>query len=354
MLSRFGPTLAPALRTGFTQQASRFAPVACRQRIPCIATRKSSTHINDNFKKPSAIAERLPDPDSIHARCRLREFEFEGRVFIVTGGARGLGLTLAEALVEAGGHVYCVDRLPEPDKAFFDTQERLAHHFGGSLHYRKVDVQHAPELNAAVAEIAGEHSRLDGLVAAAGVQRVTKALDYPADKITEMMNINFGGVFLSAQACARQMVKYKTPGAMVLVGSMSGKVANRGLYCCVYNASKAAVEQLGRSLAMEWGQIIDGKPIRVNVLCPGNINTPMVQKNFEDEPHLKELWESSNMLGRISEPSEFRGAVLYMLSDSASFMTGSHILVDGGFTACCKSIMPHDFIIICQFPDIKE
>ncbi|KAF2167688.1 hypothetical protein M409DRAFT_21841 [Zasmidium cellare ATCC 36951] len=295
-----------------------------------MSTRKSST---DTDNTSSSIAQRLSDPDSINLCHRFRELKFIGRVFIVTGGARGLGLTLAEGLVEEGGQVYCLDRLEEPDKAFYEKRDQLAQKFGDSLHYRKVDVQHASDLNDVVAEIAGKHSRLDGLVAAAGVQRVTKALDYPPEKITEMMNINFGGVYLSAQACARQMIKYKTPGAMVLVGSMSGKVANRGLYCSVYNASKAAVEQLGRSLAMEWGQAIDGKPIRVNVLCPGNINTPMVQKNFEDEPHLKELWESSNMLGRISDPEEFQEAVVCMLSPKSSFMTGSCMLVDGGFTA---------------------
>ena len=90
-----------------------------------------------------------------------------------------------------------------------------------------------------------------------------------------MMNINYGGVYLSAVSCARQMIKYKTPGSMVLVGSMSGLIANKGFYASVYNSSKAAVIQLGRSLAMEWGKIIDGKPIRVNVLCPGNILTPV-------------------------------------------------------------------------------
>lgn len=90
-----------------------------------------------------------------------------------------------------------------------------------------------------------------------------------------MMEINYNGVYLSAVACARQMVKYKTPGSMVLIGSMSGLNANKGFTSSVYNSSKAAVIQLGRSLAMEWGQIIDGKPIRVNVLCPGNIMTPV-------------------------------------------------------------------------------
>ena len=145
-----------------------------------------------------------------------------------------------------------------------------------------------------------------------------------------MMNINYGGVYLSAVSCARQMIKYKTPGAMCLIGSMSGLIANKGLITSVYNSSKAAVIQLGRSLAMEWGQIIDGKPIRVNVLCPGNIITPMVLKNFEDEPHLEALWASGNMMGRLSQPHEYRGAALFMLSDASSFMTGSHLVIDGG------------------------
>lgn len=148
-----------------------------------------------------------------------------------------------------------------------------------------------------------------------------------------MMAINYGGVFLSAVACARPMVKYKTAGSMVLVGSMSGLNANKGLTASVYGSSKGAVIQLGRNLAMEWGKIIDGKAIRVNVLCPGNIMTPMVVKNFEDDPSLRKTWEDANMMGRISEPSEYRGAVLFMLSDASSFMTASHLVIDGGYTA---------------------
>lgn len=166
-----------------------------------------------------------------------------------------------------------------------------------------------------------------------------------------MMDINFKGVYLAAVSCARQMIKHHTPGAMLLVGSMSGLIANKGFTASVYNSSKGAVIQLGRSLAMEWGKIVDGKPIRVNVLCPGNIMTPvspphsvekttltkmclqMVKKNFEDDPELRTLWERENMFGRISEPREYRGAALFMLSDASSFMTGSHLVIDGGYTA---------------------
>ena len=161
------------------------------------------------------------------------------------------------------------------------------------------------------------------------------------------MDINFGGVYRSAVSCCRQMERYNCVGSIVLVGSMSAFIANKGLRTSVYNCSKAAVVQLGRSLAMEWSS----KGIRVNVLCPGNIMTPvslgpshndssqadpfsqMVKKNFEDEPHLKELWESENMLKRLSTPEEYRGAALFMLSDASSFMTGASLIIDGGYTA---------------------
>ncbi|KAK3075886.1 hypothetical protein LTR53_000460 [Teratosphaeriaceae sp. CCFEE 6253] len=155
------------------------------------------------------------------------------------------------------------------------------------------------------------------------------------------MNTNFGGVFFSAVSCARQMVKYQSPGAMVLVGSMSGLNANKGFTASVYGASKGAVIQLGRNLAMEasrlWSQAIDtpqGKrAIRVNVLSPGNIVTPMVQNDFANDPALRKVWEESNMLGRISEMKEFRGAALFMLSDASSFMTAGNLVIDGGYTA---------------------
>jgi NAD(P)-dependent dehydrogenase (short-subunit alcohol dehydrogenase family) len=141
---------------------------------------------------------------------------------------------------------------------------------------------------------------------------------------------NYKGVYVSAVSCARQMIQHKTPGSILLIGSMSGLIANKGFTSSVYNSSKAAVIQLARSLAMEWGQIIppkDGKgpnlPIRVNALCPGNIMTPMVEKNFEDDPGLEELWKRENMMGRLSRPREYRGAALFCLSDASSFMTGS-------------------------------
>jgi NAD(P)-dependent dehydrogenase (short-subunit alcohol dehydrogenase family) len=105
---------------------------------------------------------------------------------VVTGGAGGLGLTLAEALVEAGGNVYCLDRLAKPTEEFYRTEGSLAGKYEGSIHYHQVDVQDANNLESVIADIASKHERMDGLVAAAGVQNVTPALDYPPHKIGEV------------------------------------------------------------------------------------------------------------------------------------------------------------------------
>ena len=137
-----------------------------------------------------------------------------------------------------------------------------------------------------------------------------------------MLSVNYTGVFLSAQACARQMYKYKTQGAICLIASMSGCIANRGFVAPVYNSSKAAVVQLARNLAMEWGRVqSDGAGgIRVNSLSPGHIVTPMVEENFRRGEANRESWEQNNMLGRLSTPEEYKAAGLFLLSRASSYM----------------------------------
>ncbi|PGH12987.1 hypothetical protein AJ79_03960 [Helicocarpus griseus UAMH5409] len=256
-------------------------------------------------------------------------FSLRHRVYVVTGGGRGLGLCMAEAMTEAGAEVHCLDRLQDPDPEFLATQELASRSHVGSLYYHHVDIRDTEFLNNTVAKIAGRHRRLDGLVAAAGIQQIQPAIDYSADDITKIMDVNYTGAFMTAQAVARQMIAHKTHGSIVFIASMSGLIANRGLISPAYNASKAALIQLGRSLAMEWGP----HGIRVNSLSPGHIVTPMVEKNFEEVPGLDKIWESENMLGRLARPEEFTGAAIFMLSDSSSFMTGSNIVIDGGHTA---------------------
>jgi D-arabinitol 2-dehydrogenase len=143
------------------------------------------------------------------------------------------------------------------------------------------------------------------------------------------MNVNYTGVFLSARACARQMLKYKTPGSICLIASMSGTIANRGFDAPAYNASKGAVVQLTRNLAMEWGR----SGIRVNSLSPGHIVTPMVEENFRKGEANRAEWENNSMLGRLSTPEEYKAAGLFLLSRASSYMTAHDMKIDGGTTA---------------------
>jgi len=193
----------------------------------------------------------------------------------VTGGARGLGLVQAEALIEAGAAaVFAFDRLPTPDPRFEDVRQRYPDQL---LDYRQVDVTDAVDLKSRFQEAANWKGRLDGLVAAAGVQYEAPALEYTVEDCRRILDINVyiaplsmgsvliakvTGVFLSAKAAAEEMIRTKSEGSIILIASMSAYIANRGLDCVGYNASKAGVLQMGRNLACEWGK----HNIRVNVI----------------------------------------------------------------------------------------
>lgn len=180
-------------------------------------------------------------------RC-LPEFNLVDRVVLISGGARGLGLTQAEALLEAGAKglyfrfsaitawpipyltifiVYALDRLEKPSPGFYEAQARATNILGTSLHYRQIDVRDEAKLHAAVQTIADENGRLDGLIAAAGINEEHTALEYTAADFNRMMEINVTGAFLTAQAAARQMVKLGKGGSIVMIASMSGTIANR-------------------------------------------------------------------------------------------------------------------------------
>ena len=161
---------------------------------------------------------------------RLPEMSLSDKVILVSGAARGLGLTQAEALLEAGATVYALDRLPDPSPDFYRVQKRAAEELQTTLHYRQIDVTDQEMLGEIVAKIGDDHGRIDGLIAAAGIQQETPALEYTAKDANKMFEVNITGVFMTAQAVAKVMIKHKTPGAMAFIASMSATIANR-----VYN-----------------------------------------------------------------------------------------------------------------------
>ena len=158
---------------------------------------------------------------------RLPEFNLTDKVVLVSGAARGLGLTQAEALLEAGATVYALDRLSEPSPDFYRVQKRAAEELGTTFYYRQIDVRDVAGLNKIVASIGDQHGRMDGLIAAAGIQQETPALDYTAKDANMMFEINITGVFMTAQAVAKQMIRFGNGGSIAMIASMSAHIANR-------------------------------------------------------------------------------------------------------------------------------
>ncbi|KAL9003139.1 MAG: hypothetical protein Q9188_003981 [Gyalolechia gomerana] len=178
----------------------------------------------ENLKKNTSSASFLATTK------RMPEFNLTDRVILVSGAAQGLGLTQAEALLEAGATVYALDRKPEPSTAFHRIQRRAAEELGNTFYYRQVDVRDSEGLNNIVADIGDKHKRLDGLIAAAGIQQETTALDYTANDANMMFEVNVTGVFMTAQAAAKQMIRFGNGGSIAMIASMSGHIANRVHY----------------------------------------------------------------------------------------------------------------------------
>ncbi|KAL5536258.1 hypothetical protein ACEPAF_79 [Sanghuangporus sanghuang] len=270
------------------------------------------------------------DPSFVPRPTLLQEeFSLEGRVAVVSGGQRGLGLEMAEALAEAGATVYCLDLPKEPDKAFGLTQsyvQRLGLIDSARLEYVSVDVTDQRAVWDILEKIAVKEGRMDACVAAAGILRGGECLDYSAEEFQKLMNVNVNGVLFTAQGAGRQMVKFGTPGSIILIASMSGSVTNKGQHWVAYNTSKSAVIQMARSMACELG----AGGIRVNSLSPGYIYTALTAAYLDKEPHLFKEWSSQNPLGRLGRPDELRGVVAWLASDASTFCTGSDILVSGG------------------------
>ncbi|KAF2205857.1 putative short chain dehydrogenase [Delitschia confertaspora ATCC 74209] len=311
----------------------RISHTVCAIRPSLITSTRATPRVICSQQRFSSDGSSTPAGKSADApflgTTRLPEFSLKDKVVLVSGGARGLGLTQAEALLEAGAIVYALDVLQEPSPGFHNIASRAEKELGTSLHYRQVDVRDVPNLNKTVSEIADKHGRLDGLIAAAGIQQETPALEYSAEDANRMFAVNITGVFMTAQAVAKQMIKFGNGGSIALIASMSGTIANRGLICPAYNASKAGVIQLGRNLASEWGEY----NIRVNTISPGYIVTKMVENLFVEFPERQTEWPKQNMLGRLSAPKEYRGAGVFLISDASSFMTGSDLRIDGGHSS---------------------
>ncbi|ODO01344.1 hypothetical protein I350_06163 [Cryptococcus amylolentus CBS 6273] len=266
-------------------------------------------------------------------------FNLRNRTIVVTGGGRGLGLTIAQTLLESGANVVCLDLLPTPSEPQWSHALQTASSSSLSLKYISLNVTDQSSVTQTFQQIFDEapaDAPVRGLFVAAGIQLMLPAVDYPVEKFRKVVDINLTGSFLCAQAFARERFA-RFPSApsegggasIVFTASMSAHIANKGLDCVPYNASKAGVLQMAKNLAYEWGQ----KGVRVNTLSPGYIKTALTAALLDEKPELNDTWLQGSLLGRLSTPDEFRGPVIYLLSDASSFMTGADLLVDGGHCA---------------------
>ncbi|KAH8703528.1 hypothetical protein BGW36DRAFT_286761, partial [Talaromyces proteolyticus] len=171
--------------------------------------------------------------------------------------------------------------------------------------------------------------QIDVLLTAAGIVDNAPAEEYSYERWRKMMSVNLDGTFLCAREVGKHMIKKKVKGSMVLVGSICGHVSVRPQKQCAYNASKGAVIMLAKSLATEWAR----HSIRVNSLSPGYIRTDLILDLLDKEGgELVDSWVKDTPALRLAHPSELQGTVVWMASEASSFLTGSDVIVDGGYT----------------------
>lgn len=253
----------------------------------------------------------------------LEKYDLKGRNAVVTGGGRAIGLACSTALAEAGAHVVIADR----DANVCEEGKAELARLGYSADAIVLDVTDPDAVNAAADALNAKFGAIDILVNNAGIARSGVAAEDVTDEHwLDVINVNLNGVFWCARAFGRAMLA-RQRGVIVNTGSMSGFISNKPQKQSFYNASKAAVHHLTRSLAGEWAD----RGVRVNAVAPTYIDTPLTRFGMED-PELNRIWLDMTPMHRVGQPHEIASVVLFLASDASSLMTGSIVLADGGYT----------------------
>jgi sorbose reductase len=251
----------------------------------------------------------------------LNLFNLDGKRALVTGASSGIGKKVAEAYLQAGAQVAVAARHSE-------NLEKVAGEIAVAGDGKVVpiccDVTQPEQVDSMLDQVTAELGGIDIAVCNAGIITVTPMLEMPLEEFQRIQDTNVTGVFLTAQAAARAMVRQGQGGVIINTASMSGHIINIPQQVGHYCASKAAVIHLTKAMAVEFAP----HKIRVNSVSPGYILTELVEPYAE----LHALWEPKVPMGRLGQPEELTGLYLYLASQASSYMTGSDIVIDGGYS----------------------
>jgi NAD(P)-dependent dehydrogenase (short-subunit alcohol dehydrogenase family) len=254
----------------------------------------------------------------------IEKMKLTGKKAFVTGGARGIGKSISYALAEAGADVAIVDiDLKEAEK----TAGQIAKDTGVKTIALKADITVKSQVDEMIAGVLRAFGRIDAAFCNAGICINAPAEEMTYDQWKKVVDINLNGTFLTAQAAGKVMIA-QGGGSIINTASMSAHIVNTPQPQCAYNASKAGVIQLTKSMAVEWAT----KNVRVNCISPGYIGTELTLNSPTLKP-LIEKWNEMAPLKRMGKPEELQGIAVYLAGDASSFTTGSDFIIDGAFTS---------------------
>ncbi len=245
-------------------------------------------------------------------------FRLDGRRALVVGASSGIGLACAVALAEAGAHVTLAARRA-------DALDNLANELKDAGHTVEVLALDIVDLEATTEKLQSVDA-FGVMVNSAGLARHSAAFDTSIEDYDAVMNVNLRAAYFLSKNVAKRMLDANIAGSIINVSSQMAHVG--GIDRAVYCASKHAIEGMTKSMAIEWG----AHKIRINTICPTFIRTPLAEQTLKDPERLAWI-ESKIKLGRIGEVEDVMGAVVFLASDAAGLITGSSLLIDGGWTA---------------------
>ncbi|CEL06865.1 Putative Oxidoreductase, short chain dehydrogenase/reductase family [Aspergillus calidoustus] len=259
----------------------------------------------------------LSQPANQHV---MKAFDLSGKVAVVTGGARGIGLEVSRGLAEAGANVALIYNSSSNAN---DLAAEIASANNVTARAYKANVTSQSEIESTIQQIKTDFGKLDVIVVNSGITETVPAEDYTVEQWRKIMDVNLDGAFYSAQAAAK-IFKEQGKGNIIFTASVSATLVNVPQKQAAYNASKAAVVQLAKCLSVEWVDFC-----RVNCISPGFIATDILDIHPQE---WREKWYSMIPARRMAETYELKGAYVFCASDASSYMTGADIVIDGGYT----------------------